>query len=114
MYWVIAFIRPTAVLTVRKNLENIGILGGTLSEVEGFGRQRGHTEIYRGHEYEVLTSPKVRLEVACSKGELNQAIEAICDGGRSGAGTIGDGKIFVLSLEEAVRIRTGDAGLKAL
>ena len=62
----------------------------------------------------MLTTPKVRIEVACSKGELNQAIDAICDGGRSGAESIGDGKIFVFSLEEAIRIRTGDAGLKAL
>ncbi len=115
MNWVCSIIRTTALERVRENLANIGCIAITVSEVEGFGRQKGHTEVYRGAEYEVLMVPKVRVEVACSDGELNQAIEAICDGGRSGAhGALGDGKVFVFKLQEAMRIRTGETGRNAL
>jgi len=115
MYWLSCVIRTGTLESVRENLSNIGCIAITVSEVEGFGRQKGHTEVYRGAEYEVVMVPKVRVEVACSDGELNQAIEAICDGGRSGAeGALGDGKIFVFKLPEAVRIRTGERGRDAL
>jgi nitrogen regulatory protein PII len=115
MYWLICFIRATALQSVREELENIGCLGVTVSEVEGFGRQRGHTEYYRGAEYQVFMTPKVRLELACTQGELNFALQAIREGAKSGTdGSFGDGKIFVFSLGDAVRIRTGEVGKRAI
>lgn len=115
MHFIIAFIRPTSIESVRKELENVGIQAMTISECAGHGRQRGKTEFYRGHEYHVTLVPKVRVEVACSPGELKFALEAIETGARSrGASKIGDGKIFVLGLEDCVRIRTGESGKNAL
>jgi nitrogen regulatory protein PII len=115
MYWLVCLIRATSLQSVREALENIGCLGITVSEVEGFGRQRGHSEFYRGAEYQVLMTPKVRLELACTQGELNLALQAIRDGARTGTdGSFGDGKIFVFTLGDAVRIRTGETGKRAL
>jgi len=115
MYWIVCYIRATAIGAVREALENIGCLGMTVSEVEGFGRQRGHSEFYRGAEYQALMTPKIRLELACTQGELNLALQAIREGARSGPdGSFGDGKIFVFTLSDAVRIRTGESGKRAL
>ena len=101
---VMAIIKPFKLDEVREALSAVGVTGLTVSEVKGFGRQKGHTEIYRGAEYEVHFVAKIRIEIAVSA--------EIAD--RAGDGKIGDGKIFVLDLEQAVRIRTGEAGTGAL
>ena len=97
---------------VREALSDIGIHGMTVTEVKGFGRQKGHTELYRGAEYVVDFLPKVKIEIAIAAEVLDQVIEAIRNA--SHTGKIGDGKIFVSSLEQAVRIRTGETGSDAL
>ncbi|MGA0004534.1 MAG: P-II family nitrogen regulator, partial [Burkholderiaceae bacterium] len=97
---------------VREALSSIGVQGITVTEVKGFGRQKGHTELYRGAEYVVDFLPKVKLEVAIAESLLDQAVEAIENAARTGK--IGDGKIFVSSLESVVRIRTGETGQEAL
>ena len=112
MKLVTAIIKPFKLDEVREALSDIGIQGMTVSEVKGFGRQKGHTELYRGAEYTVDFLPKLRLEVAVSESLLDQAIEALCSAARTGK--IGDGKIFVTPLEQAVRIRTGEQGHSAL
>ena len=112
MKLVTAIIKPFKLDEVREALSDIGIQGMTVSEVKGFGRQKGHTELYRGAEYTVDFLPKLRLEVAVSEALLDQAIEALCSAARTGK--IGDGKIFVTPLEQAVRIRTGEHGDSAL
>ncbi|HYF52078.1 MAG TPA: P-II family nitrogen regulator [Planctomycetota bacterium] len=115
MYWIIAIVRPQAIEAVRAELLDMGCLAMTVTECSGFGRQYGKVEVYRGAEYRVELLPKVRIEVGCTRGELNQAIEAICKGARSGhEGKIGDGKIFVFEMGESVRIRTGETGRDAL
>lgn len=115
MFWIIAFIRATALQSVREKLESIGVQAMTISECSGQGRQGGKTETHRGHEYKNVLVPKVRVEVACSKGELKFALEAIQEGAITpGASKIGDGKIFVFNLEECVRIRTGESGKNAI
>lgn len=115
MFWLICIIRVTSLEAVREALADIGCLGVTISQVEGFGRQRGHTENYRGAEYSVLMTPKVRIEVACTQGELNLALEAVRKAARSGPdGNLGDGKIFVLGLKDTIRIRTGESGKQAI
>ncbi|HYG75589.1 MAG TPA: P-II family nitrogen regulator [Planctomycetota bacterium] len=115
MYWIICIIRATSLRAVREKLNDIGCLGMTVSECEGYGRQKGHKEVYRGAEYSFQLVPKVRLEIACTQGELNLALQAITEAGRTGPeGSIGDGKIFVLPLEDAVRIRTGESGKQVL
>ena len=101
-----AIIKPFKLDDVREALTEIGITGMTVTEVKGFGRQKGHTEIYRGAEYAVDFLPKVKLEVVLSDDQVERAIEVIVEAARSGK--IGDGKIFVLPVEEAVRIRTGE------
>ncbi|UOO80836.1 P-II family nitrogen regulator [Uruburuella testudinis] len=101
-----AIIKPFKLDDVREALTEIGITGMTVSEVKGFGRQKGHTEIYRGAEYAVDFLPKVKLELVLSDADVDRAIEVIVEAARSGK--IGDGKIFVLPVEEAVRIRTGE------
>lgn len=112
MKLVTAIIKPFKLDDVREALADIGVSGITVIEVKGFGRQKGHTELYRGAEYVVDFLPKIKLEVAVDDATMDQVIDAI----RSAAhtGKIGDGKIFVFDLEEVTRIRTGEQGLDAL
>jgi nitrogen regulatory protein P-II 2 len=112
MKLVTAIIKPFKLDDVREALSEIGVQGVTVTEVKGFGRQKGHTELYRGAEYIVDFLPKVKLEVAIKEDLLEQVIEAITNAARTGK--IGDGKIFVSSLEQVVRIRTGESGAEAL
>lgn len=112
MKYVIAVIKPFKLEEVREALGAIGVQGITVTEVRGHGRQRGHTEFYRGAEYTVSFVPKVKLEIAVDDDLIDQVIEAIQTKGQTGQ--IGDGKIFVLALEQAVRIRTGETGHAAL
>ena len=112
MKLITAIIKPFKLDEVREALSSIGVQGITVTEVKGFGRQKGHTELYRGAEYVVDFLPKVKLEVAISESLLDQAVEAIENAARTGK--IGDGKIFVSSLESVVRIRTGETGQEAL
>ena len=101
-----AIIKPFKLDDVREALTDIGITGMTVTEVKGFGRQKGHTEIYRGAEYAVDFLPKIKLELVLSDDQVERAVEVIIEAARSGK--IGDGKIFVLPVEEAIRIRTGE------
>jgi nitrogen regulatory protein P-II 2 len=112
MKFVSAIIKPFKLDEVREALSNIGVQGITVTEVKGFGRQKGHTELYRGAEYVVDFLPKVKLEVAIDDTLLDQVIEAIEKS--AATGKIGDGKIFVTDLEQAIRIRTGETGVEAL
>lgn len=112
MHMITAIIRPSSYETVRDALTKLGVQGITSSQVQGFGRQRGQKEIYRGAEYEVLEVPKLRIEVAVSNAILSQAVEAIGEAARSGK--TGDGKIFVSNLSEVRRIRTGESDEAAL
>jgi nitrogen regulatory protein P-II 2 len=109
---ITAIIKPFKLDDVREAIGEIGVQGITVTEVKGFGRQRGHTELYRGAEYVVDFLPKVKLEIAVSNELLDQALEAIIKAARTGK--IGDGKIFVSDLLEVVRIRTGETGAEAL
>jgi nitrogen regulatory protein P-II 2 len=112
MKLVIAIIKPFKLEDVRDALTAIGIHGMTVTEVKGYGRQKGHTEIYRGAEYAVNFLPKLRIEVAVATDRADKVIEAII--GAAKTGQIGDGKIFVTSIEQAVRIRTGETDTDAL
>ncbi|HIF59543.1 MAG TPA: P-II family nitrogen regulator [Rhodospirillales bacterium] len=112
MKLITAIVKPPKLEDVRSALVNIGIEGMTTSEVSGFGRQKGHTEIYRGAEYEISFVPKVKIEVAVTNEQVEAVIEAITSS--AGTGNIGDGKIFVIDLGETVRIRTGETGEDAL
>lgn len=112
MRLVTAIIKPFRLDDVRDALARIGIQGMTVTEVKGFGRQKGHTELYRGAEYVVDFLPKVKLEVAISEELVDQALEAISDAAKTGK--IGDGKIFVYNLEQVIRIRTGETGEDAI
>ena len=112
MKLIIAIIKPFKLDEVRVALSTLGVQGLTVTEVKGFGRQKGHTELYRGAEYVVDFLPKVKVEVAIRDEMLDQVIEAIEKSANTGK--IGDGKIFVLDLEQAVRIRTGELGSGAL
>lgn len=112
MKMITAIIKPFKLDDVREALSDIGVQGITVTEVKGFGRQKGHTELYRGAEYVVDFLPKVKLEVAVAPNLLDQAIEAI--GKAANTGKIGDGKIFVSDLGQVVRIRTGETGAEAL
>ena len=109
---IMAIIKPFKLEEVRDALTGIGVHGLTVTEVKGYGRQKGHTEIYRGAEYAVSFLPKIKLEVAVSADQVEKTIEAIIQAAKTGQ--IGDGKIFVTALEQAVRIRTGEAGGDAL
>jgi nitrogen regulatory protein P-II 2 len=109
---VMAIIKPFKLDEVREALSAIGVQGMTATEVKGFGRQKGHTEVYRGAEYAVEFRPKLKVEAAVSPDLLEPAIEAIVNVAKTG--TIGDGKIFVFDLEQVVRIRTGETGADAL
>jgi nitrogen regulatory protein P-II 2 len=112
VHWIIAIIQPHRLDAVRDALTAQNIHGMTITEVKGYGRQRGHTEIYRGAEYQIHYIPKLKIEVAVDRADLEGAMEAI----RSAAftGKIGDGKIFVQDLSAAMRIRTGEKGSDAL
>ena len=112
MKMVTAVIKPFKLDDVREALSTIGVQGITVSEVKGFGRQKGHTELYRGAEYVVDFLPKTKVEVAVSDEMLDQTIEDISAAAQTG--NIGDGKIFVTSLEQSIRIRTGETGVDAL
>jgi nitrogen regulatory protein P-II 2 len=112
MKLVTAIIKPFKLDDVREALSEVGVQGVTVTEVKGFGRQKGHTELYRGAEYVVDFLPKVKLEVAIDADMLDRVIEAISKSARTGK--IGDGKIFVFDLEQVVRIRTGETGKGAL
>jgi nitrogen regulatory protein P-II 2 len=112
MKLVTAIIKPFKLETVREALSQIGVQGVTVTEVKGFGRQKGHTELYRGAEYVVDFLPKVKLEVAIKDDLLDTVIETIENAARTGK--IGDGKIFVSSIDQVIRIRTGETGEEAL
>ena len=112
MKMMTAIIKPFKLDDVREALHEIGINGMTVEEIKGYGRQKGHTELYRGAEYLVEFQPKVKLQLAIADSQVEAAIDAIC--GAASTGKIGDGKIFVSPLEQSVRIRTGETGEEAL
>jgi nitrogen regulatory protein P-II 2 len=112
MKFVIAIIKPSKLQDVHKALATVGVKGMTVTDVRGYGRQKGHTEIYRGAEYQIDFVPKTRIEIACDDAEAQRIVETIARAATSGK--IGDGKIFVLELGEAMRVRTGETGPDAL
>ena len=112
MKYIIAIIKPFKLEEVREALSAIGVQGVTVTEVKGHGRQRGHTEFYRGAEYAVSFVPKVKIEVAVESSMVSKVVEAIQAAAKTGQ--IGDGKVFILPLEEAYRVRTGETGSSAL
>jgi len=112
MKLVTAIIKPFKLDDVREALSEVGVQGITVTEVKGFGRQKGHTELYRGAEYVVDFLPKMKVEAAVAADQVDQVVEAITNAARTGK--IGDGKIFVFDLEQSVRIRTGETGAEAL
>ena len=109
---VTAIVKPFKLEDVKEALRGTGIQGMTVSETRGFGRQRGHTEVYRGAEYQIDFVPKVKIEVLCDDGQVEQVVDAIMKAARTGK--IGDGKIYVTAAEQVWRIRTGEAGRDAL
>ena len=112
MKMVTAIIKPFKLDDVRQALAEVGVQGLTVTEVKGFGRQKGHTELYRGAEYVVDFLPKIKIEAAVDDGDVERAVEAITTVAKTGQ--IGDGKIFVSPLEQVIRIRTGEAGADAV
>ena len=112
MKLVVAIIKPFKLDDVREALAEVGVQGVTVTEVKGFGRQKGHTELYRGAEYVVDFLPKIKIEVVIADGQLTAALEAIQNAARTGR--IGDGKIFVSDITDVVRIRTGESGAAAI
>jgi nitrogen regulatory protein P-II 1 len=112
MKLITAIIKPFKLDEVREALSGIGVQGITVTEVKGFGRQKGHTELYRGAEYVVDFLPKVKIEVVLADDQVDAAVEAIVNAAKTGK--IGDGKIFILPVEQAIRIRTGEEGNDAL
>jgi nitrogen regulatory protein PII len=107
-----AIIKPFKLDEVKEALQAVGIQGMTVSEVKGFGRQKGHTELYRGAEYVVDFLPKIKIEIACSEEMVDKVVQAIVQAANTGR--IGDGKIFVYPLQEVIRIRTGESGPEAV
>ena len=107
-----SIIRPHLIEAVKSALQEVGVVGMTITEVKGFGRQKGHTETYRGAEYKVDFLPKVKIEVVLAEALVEKAIEAVINAAKTGK--FGDGKIFVTNLEEVVRIRTGERGEEAI
>jgi len=112
MKMITAIIKPFKLDDVRQSLSDVGIQGMTVEEVKGFGRQKGHTELYRGAEYVVDFLPKVKLQLAVNDQDVDKAVEAIINAANTGK--IGDGKIFVSPLEQVIRIRTGETGADAV
>lgn len=112
MKMLAAIIKPFKLDDVREALADIGVQGMTVTEIKGFGRQKGHTELYRGAEYAVDFLPKIKLELAIADEQVDQAVEAIIQAAKTGK--IGDGKIFITELEQAIRIRTGELDADAL
>jgi nitrogen regulatory protein P-II 2 len=112
MKFVTAILRPHKLDDVREALSEVGILGVTVTEVKGFGRQKGHTELYRGSEYQIDFLPKIKLEIAIEASRLDEVIEMIRNVANSGK--VGDGKIFVTNLDKVIRIRTGETDKDAL
>ncbi len=112
MKLITAIIKPFKLEEVRESLDKIGITGMTITEVKGFGRQKGHTELYRGAEYVIDFLPKIKVEIAVSIDQLNEAIDVIAKS--ASTGKIGDGKIFVSSLDQVIRIRTGETDQDAI
>ncbi|HWG72987.1 MAG TPA: P-II family nitrogen regulator [Acidimicrobiales bacterium] len=112
MKLVTAIVKPFRLGDVKDALQGAGVVGMTVSEVQGFGRQRGHTEVYRGAEYQVDFVPKVRVEVVCDDADAEGIVEVIV--GSAGTGKIGDGKVWVVAVDELARIRTGQRGRDAL
>jgi nitrogen regulatory protein P-II 1 len=109
---VTAIVKPFTLGDVRVALERLGVLGMTITEVQGYGRQKGHTEVYRGVEYAVDFVPKIRIEVVVDESQVNKTIDALIEAARTGK--IGDGKIWITPVETVVRVRTGERGLDAL
>ena len=109
---VVAIIKPFKLDDVKEALQNVGVQGMTVSEVKGFGRQKGHTEVYRGAEYVVEFQPKLKLEVAVKEADVQAVVDAILQA--AGTGSLGDGKIFVSRIEDCIRIRTGEHGEASL
>lgn len=107
-----AIIKPFKLDEVKEELNRIGIRGITVSEVKGFGRQRGHKEVYRGTEYEVEFVAKIKIEVVVQASQVSEVVAGIME--KAQTGQIGDGKIFILPIEEAIRIRTGETGIEAI
>ncbi len=112
MKLITAIIKPFKLDDVREALADNGVQGITVTEVKGFGRQKGHTELYRGAEYVVDFLPKVKVEIAVDDARLESVLDAICEA--AGSGKIGDGKVFVTALEDVIRIRTGERGADAV
>ncbi len=112
MKLITAIIKPFKLEEVRESLDKIGITGMTITEVKGFGRQKGHTELYRGAEYVIDFLPKIKVEIAVSIDQLNETIDAITKS--ASTGKIGDGKIFVSALDQVIRIRTGETDQDAI
>jgi nitrogen regulatory protein P-II 2 len=112
MKMVSAIIKPFKLDDVREALSDVGVAGITVTEVKGFGRQKGHTELYRGAEYVVDFLPKIKVEIAVDDSVVDQVVEAITNAAKTGK--IGDGKIFVTSVEQVIRVRTGETGSEAL
>ncbi|MEI8050455.1 MAG: P-II family nitrogen regulator [Actinomycetes bacterium] len=112
MKLVVAVLKPFKLDDVKERLKTLGVAGMTITEAQGFGRQRGHTEVYRGAEYEVDFVPKIRMEVLIDDAEVDAVVDAIVDA--ASTGKIGDGKVWVIPVESAVRVRTGERGADAL
>lgn len=112
MKLLVAIIKPSRIENVRQALNDLEVHGMTVSEVKGYGRQKGHSEIYRGAEYEIHFLPKLKLEIAVDEGDVDKVTQAVKDAANTGK--IGDGKIFALDLEQVTRIRTGETGTAAL
>ncbi|MBV9010771.1 MAG: P-II family nitrogen regulator [Pseudonocardiales bacterium] len=112
MKLVTAIVKPFTLEDVKAALEQIGVLGMTVSEVQGYGRQRGHTEVYRGAEYSVDFVPKIRVEIVVDEEQVDKTIDTVVQAARTGK--IGDGKVWVTPVETVVRVRTGERGLDAL
>src|SRR5271165_4697259 len=112
MKLIVAVVKPFKLDEVKEALKTLGVHGMTLTEAQGFGRQRGHTEVYRGAEYEVEFVPKIRLEVLVEDSQVDEVTSMIVD--TAGTGKIGDGKVWVMAVEEVIRVRTGERGADAL
>ncbi len=112
MKLIIAIIKPFKLDEVREELATLGIQGLTVTEIKGFGRQKGHAELYRGAEYMVDFLPKIKMEIVIDDAQVNEVVSRVCETAETGK--IGDGKIFVLNVENAIRIRTGETGSGAI